>query len=156
LRDQYCALHNILLSEFHDEIDRSTFLDTTARLATSAKRVNIQDNRSTGSSAPKERRRAKRADLRMRANVTLPGDLTLESHTIDISLNGLGCRVPYALELGQSCTIELDLKKFGLDLLELQTVVRSCRQNSDGKYQAGLEFLDPPETITAMLRSLLP
>jgi len=134
------------LSNFHDEIGGS---------ATTAKRVNIQDNHSTGPSAHKERRRAKRSELRLRANVTLPGDLTLESHTIDISLSGLGCRVPYALELGQVCTIEFDLKKFGIDVLELQTIVRSCREAPDGRYQAGLEFLNPPENVTEILRTIL-
>jgi hypothetical protein len=91
----------------------------------------------------------------MRANVTLPGDLTLEAHTIDISLNGLSCRVPYALDTGQSCTIELDLKKFGSSYVELQTVVRSCRPVPDGKFEAGLEFLNTPENIMEILQTLL-
>jgi len=91
----------------------------------------------------------------MRANVTLPGDLTLEAHTIDISLNGLSCRVPYALETGQSCTIELDLKRYGGGVVELQTIVRSCRPNPEGKYQAGLEFINTPASIMEVLRTIL-
>jgi hypothetical protein len=105
--------------------------------------------------APKERRRTKRSALRMRADVTLPGDLTLEAHTIDISLSGLSCRVPYELDSGQSCTIELDFKRFGGGRVEVQTIVRSCRQNSDGKFEAGLEFLNTPENIVVILRTLL-
>lgn len=91
----------------------------------------------------------------MRANVTLPGDLTLEAHTIDMSLQGLSCRVPYVLETGQLCTIELDLKRHGGSWVELQTIVRSCRPNADGKYQAGLEFINPPAHIMEVLRTLL-
>ncbi len=93
--------------------------------------------------------------MRMRADVTLPGDLTLEAHTIDISLGGLSCRVPYALEMGQSCTVELDLKKFGSGRVEMQTIVRSCRQNPDGRFEAGLEFLNTPQNIVELLRTLL-
>jgi hypothetical protein len=107
--------------------------------------VNAYQHSSKGPLAPKERRRAKRSALRMRANVTLP----------DISLNGLSCRVPYALDTGQSCTIELDLKKFGSSYVELQTVVRSCRPVPDGKFEAGLEFLNTPENIMEILQTLL-
>ena len=67
--------------------------------------VNIHQDPLNAPIVPKERRRAKRSALRMRANVTLPGDLTLEAHTIDISLSGLSCRAPYALDAGQSCTV---------------------------------------------------
>ena len=91
----------------------------------------------------------------MRADVTLPGDLTLEAHTIDISLSGLSCRAPYALDTGQACVVELDLKKFGSGRVEMQTIVRSCRPNSDGKFEAGLEFVNTPENIKEILRSFL-
>ena len=91
----------------------------------------------------------------MRADVTLPGDITLEAHTIDVSLSGLSCRVPYSLEQGQPCTVELDLKKFGSGRVELQMVVRNCRPNPEGKFQAGLEFVNAPENIMEVLRSFL-
>lgn len=91
----------------------------------------------------------------MRANVTLPGDLTLEAHTVDISLNGLSCRVPYALEPGQVCVIELDLKRFDSGQVELQAAVRNCRESTEGKFLAGLEFLAIPNGVQEILRTLL-
>ena len=91
----------------------------------------------------------------MRANVTFPGDLTLEAHIIDISLNGLRCRVPYALEPGQTCTVELNLKRFDSGHVEMRTVVRNCEEAPEGRFQAGLEFLDTPDDIMEVLRTLL-
>lgn len=117
--------------------------------------MNTHKTPSKGPALPKERRRAKRSALRMRANVTLPGDLTLEAHTVDISLNGLSCRVPYALEPGHTCVIELDLKRFDSGQVELQATVRNCRETPEGKFLAGLEFLAIPDNIQEVLRSLL-
>ena len=117
--------------------------------------MNAQPHNETALVAPRERRAAKRSELRLRADVTLPGDLTLEAHTIDISLSGLSCRVPYALESGQTCTVELDLKRFGSGRVEVQTIVRGCRAIPDGKYQAGLEYVNVPDNVTELLRSLL-
>jgi len=91
----------------------------------------------------------------MRANVTLPGDLTIEAHTIDISLHGVGCGVPYELRAGQLCAIELDLKENGGGQVELQTIVRSCRQTADGRFEAGLEFVNVPDPIMETLRAIL-
>jgi hypothetical protein len=127
------------LSRFHDEIAL----------------VNIQPHSSKTPTVPKERRRARRTALSLRADVTLPGDLTLEAHTIDISSTGLSCRVPYVLDNGQSCTVELDLTKFGSGRVEIQTVVRACRQNNEGKLEAGLEFVNAPEYVSELLRTLV-
>jgi hypothetical protein len=125
-----------------------------ADLPATALRVTTDTQRSKQRSAA-ERRRAKRSALRMRANMTLPGDLTIESHTIDISLTGLSCRVPYMLEAGQFCSVELDLKKFGGDTVELRTTVRHCGESPDGRIQAGLEFVNPPQDVMKLLRAHL-
>jgi c-di-GMP-binding flagellar brake protein YcgR len=92
----------------------------------------------------KERRRAERAEVHLKANVTLPGDLTLESHTIDISSTGVSCHVPYALEVRQSCLLEIDLKKFRAGRFEISAVVRSCQPAENGKHKVGLEFQNAP------------
>ncbi len=106
-------------------------------------------------SGAKERRRAKRSVLRLRANVTLPGDLTIESHTIDISLTGLSFDVPYELQIAQRCLVEVDLRRFGGRQFEVVASVRSCRAKPAGKFHAGLEFSEPPAEFSATLAKVL-
>jgi hypothetical protein len=106
-------------------------------------------------SLPKERRRAKRAMLRVRADVTLPGDLTIESHTMDISTTGLSFDVPYELQVAERCVVEFDLKKMGGRRFELVAIVRNCRADPQGKFHAGLEFQAPPAELSATLEKVL-
>ena len=110
---------------------------------------------SSESRAPRERRRAKRAMLRLRADITLPGDLTIESHTMDISANGLSFDVPYELQAAQRCVVDVDLKKMGGRRFEVVAIVRNCRLSEKGQFHAGLEFQTPPADFSAVLERVL-
>ena len=94
------------------------------------------------SSAP-ERRGKQRTRLHLKADVTLPGDLTIVGHTLDISSGGMSLDVPYQLQPGQRCEIELNLAKLGgPNWVQVIAEVRHCVSSEDGHFQAGLQFVD--------------
>lgn len=99
-----------------------------------------------------ERRAARRTNLHLKADVTLPGDLTIVGHTLDISSGGLSLEVPYRLELGQRCEIELNLSKMGGPRwVQLTGEVRRCVDVDEGRFMAGLQFVDIDPALAEML-----
>jgi c-di-GMP-binding flagellar brake protein YcgR len=90
-----------------------------------------------------ERRVKPRARLHLKADVTLPGDLTIVGHTLDISASGMSLEVPYSLEPGQRCEIELNLAKLGgPSWLQVVAEVRHCTEVDNQCFEAGLQFVD--------------
>jgi c-di-GMP-binding flagellar brake protein YcgR len=108
---------------------------------------------STSTSAAKSNRRtAQRAHLHVKADVTLPGDLTIVGHTLDISAGGLSIEVPYELKLGQRCEIELNLSKMGgPKWIQVIGEVRYCSQADDDTFRAGLQFVDVDDKLKETL-----
>jgi len=99
-----------------------------------------------------ERRTKQRARLQIKADVTLPGDLTIVGHTLDISATGLSIDVPYQLEVGQHCEIELNLAKLGgPKWVQVIGEVRRCTSSGDGYFQAGLLFVDLDAKLAEVL-----
>jgi hypothetical protein len=105
-----------------------------------------------GATAQLDRRTKQRTRLQLKADVTLPGDLTIVGHTLDISSSGLSLDVPYQLEAGQRCEIELNLSKVGgPKLVRVMGEVKRCILSDEGHFQAGLPFVD----LDAQLAELL-
>lgn len=104
---------------------------------------------------PPERRNVQRAAIRLEADITLPGDLTIVSHTLDISASGISLEVPYMLESGQRCTIELDLSPFnGPKWVELIAEVRNCVPDGEDQFRAGMQFVDLPPEVAAVIAAI--
>lgn len=102
-----------------------------------------------------DRRIDTRCGMRLEADVTLPGDLTIVGHTMDLSAGGISIEVPYMLEFGQECMIELDLSALGgPSWLQLTAEVRHCRQLDGEQFIAGLRFIDPDPVMSELLSSL--
>jgi len=102
-----------------------------------------------------DRRFTTRTGLQLQADVTLPGELTIIAHTLDISLGGISLQVPYRLELGQECVIELDLSALGgPSWARLTAEVRHCAP-ADGCFRAGLQFRSVDPTLAELLDGLL-
>lgn len=109
----------------------------------------------TPSIAASERRNVQRAAIRLEADITLPGDLTIVSHTLDISANGISLEVPYMLGNGQRCSIELDLSAFnGPKWVELIAEVRNCVPDGEDQFRAGMQFVDLPPEVAAVIAAI--
>ena len=115
------------------------------------------DKRTTPKSpAPTERRVKQRSHLHIKADVTLPGDLTIVGHTLDISASGLSLNVPYKLEPGQRCEIELDLSKLGgPNWVQVVGEVKHCASSDDGHFQIGLQFVDLDAELARLLEDYI-
>lgn len=84
--------------------------------------------------------------------MTLPGDLTIVGHTLDISATGLSLDVPYRLEPGQRCEIELNLSKLGgPSWVRVVGEVKHCVSCSNERFQAGLMFVDLDARLVELL-----
>lgn len=98
------------------------------------------------------RRATDRKAMHIMADITLPGDLTIVGHTMDMSIGGLRAEVPYMLQAGQECLIELDLTHLGgPGSVKLTAEVRHCSDNGTGRFHAGMQF----KRIDAQLAELL-
>lgn len=103
----------------------------------------------------RERRQGRRKALHLRADVTLPGDLTIASHTIDLSAGGALIEVPYKLEAGALCTIEFFTAPVAaLRGAVIKAEVRHCGLRGE-RFYAGLQFLELDPAVRAALDALL-
>lgn len=103
-----------------------------------------------------DRRNSTRTCLQLQADVTLPGDLTIVGHTMDISPGGISLEVPYMLQDGQECLVELDLSALGGPAwAQLTAQVRHCAATQEGSFRAGLQFKDLDPTLAPVLDGLL-
>jgi len=102
-----------------------------------------------------ERRVAPRRAMHIMADITLPGDLTMVGHTMDMSIGGLRAEVPYVLEAGQECVVELDLTHLGgPNYLKLTAEVRHCQDNGSGRIHAGMQFKNVDAEASEILQAL--
>jgi hypothetical protein len=102
-----------------------------------------------------ERRVAPRRAMHIMADITLPGDVTIVGHTMDMSIGGLRAEVPYMLEAGQECVVELDLTHLGgPTYLKLIAEVRHCHDNGTGRIHAGMQFKNINADVAEILQAL--
>lgn len=102
-----------------------------------------------------ERRTAPRRAMHVMADITLPGDLRIVGHTMDMSIGGLRAEVPYMLDPGQECVVEIDLTHAGgPSCLKLTAEVRHCQDNGSGRIHAGLQFKNIDEETADVLHAL--
>lgn len=117
---------------------------------------NIDATRAAQDQGAAERRTSLRHSVRLQADVTLPGDLTMVAHTLDMSTGGIALDVPYMLKFGQQCLIELDLSAIGgPPWLQLRAEVRHCRQINEGRFLAGVQLVDPDPVFTELFAGML-
>jgi c-di-GMP-binding flagellar brake protein YcgR len=116
---------------------------------------NHQDSPGQQQAGQKPERRVKpRTRLHIKADVTLPGDLTIVGHTLDISAGGMSLEVPYSLEPGQRCEIELNLAKLGgPSWVQVVAEVRHCTEVDNQCFEAGLQFVDMPVQTAELLET---
>ncbi|MET0987172.1 MAG: PilZ domain-containing protein [Steroidobacteraceae bacterium] len=101
-----------------------------------------------------DRRQARRKKLHLRADVTLPGDLTIASHTVDLSAGGALIEVPYKLDIGAECTIEfVTAPVAALRGVAIKATVRHCGLRGE-RFYAGLQFPQQDPQVQAGLESL--
>lgn len=102
-----------------------------------------------------ERRIAPRKAMHIMADITLPGDMIIVGHTMDMSIGGLRAEVPYLLEAGQECIIELDLTHLGgPGYVKLTAEVRHCQDNGSGRFHAGMQFKNIDKESAEILEAL--
>ena len=102
-----------------------------------------------------ERRTSTRKAMHIMADITLPGDLTIVGHTMDMSIGGLRAEVPYLLESGQECFVELDLTHLGgPSYLKLIAEVRHCHDNGSGRFHSGMQFKNIDKETAEILEAL--
>jgi len=102
-----------------------------------------------------ERRVAVRRAMHIMADITLPGNLTIMGHTMDMSIGGLRAEVPYMLDAGQECVVELDLTHLGgPSYLKLIAEVRHCQDNGSGRVHAGMQFKNIDADTAQILQAL--
>jgi len=112
---------------------------------------NLDEPKSSGA----ERRTSSRKAMHIMADITLPGDLTIVGHTMDMSIGGLRAEVPYLLDAGQECIVELDLTHLGGPAyLKLTAEVRHCRDNGSGRFHAGMQFKNVDQEAASILEVL--
>jgi len=102
-----------------------------------------------------DRRTATRKAMHIMADITLPGDLTIVGHTMDMSIGGLRAEVPYMLDSGQECIVELDLTHLGgPGYVKLTAEVRHCHDNGSGRFHAGMQFKNIDGSAAEVLEAL--
>jgi hypothetical protein len=90
---------------------------------------------------PRERRAEARKAIRVRARITLEGEILFRADTIDLSHGGLSITSKQPLNLDQTCNVELATGVPGIAKPPvLQAVVVYCARLSEGEYRIGLRF----------------
>jgi len=91
--------------------------------------------------APSERRASSRKAIRVRARITLEGEVLFLADTIDLSRGGLSITSKQPLNLEQQCNVELATDVPGIAKPPvLQAVVVWCARLREGEYRIGLRF----------------
>jgi c-di-GMP-binding flagellar brake protein YcgR len=107
-------------------------------------------------SSKEDRRSHERKSIAIRAKVTVFGKSVLPGHTVDLSLGGAGITVPFELEQGQRCLIDLELQACGeTAAFHIPAEVRYCVQMGRTRYRAGLRFGETDAATSGFIASLL-
>jgi len=106
--------------------------------------------------APHERRANSRKALRVRARITLEGEVLFLADTVDLSQGGLSITSKQPLNLEQNCNVELATDVPGIAKPPvLQAEVVYCARMREDEYRIGLRFtfvsVEAEALITAVL-----
>jgi PilZ domain len=103
-----------------------------------------------------EQRRSSRKELRLSSIIHLSDGSVLNSHTADISRDGVGFFAPNELTVGSDCTIAVPLDACGtVALLKCVGRVVHCRKHSDELFRIGMRFLRMDEQTASIIRAAL-
>jgi hypothetical protein len=91
--------------------------------------------------APHERRATSRKAIRVRARITLEGEVLFLADTVDLSQGGLSITSKQPLNLEQKCNVELGTDVPGIAKPPvLQAAVVYCARLREDEYRIGLRF----------------
>ena len=118
--------------------------------------VHLQSSSAEGvHSSGIERRTSPRRAMHVMADITLPGEIKIAGHTMDMSIGGLRAEVPHLLDPGQECIVEIDLTHLGgPPYMKLIAEVRHCQDNGSGRFHAGMQFKNVDEDTALVLHAL--
>ena|SRR5262249_27922047 len=103
-----------------------------------------------------ERRASHRKFFSVHARVTVPGVQTLNGHTIDLSTGGVGVTVPFALEPGQDCELDIELEACGTTCaFHIGARVCYCVPRGREHFRAGMRFTRLDEATTALIAAAM-
>jgi c-di-GMP-binding flagellar brake protein YcgR len=110
---------------------------------------------STRIRVPNERRRERREGIAVHATVRVPGRDDLRGHTVDLSRGGASVSVPFALALGQQCSIDLELEACGITgSFHIPAEVRYCVEMDVCRHRVGLRFGVMDQQTSGLLDAL--
>ena len=103
-----------------------------------------------------ERREARRQSVGIRAKITVPGMSVLPAHTVDLSRGGASITLPFQLELGQKCLIDLELAACGrTSVFHIPAEIRYCVPMGTSRFRAGLRFGEVDAETDALIAAAL-
>jgi c-di-GMP-binding flagellar brake protein YcgR len=103
-----------------------------------------------------ERRESARKSVGIRAKVTVPGKSVLPAHTVDLSRTGASITLPFQLESGQKCLIDLELAACGMtSIFHIPAEVRYCVQMAPSRFRAGVRFGEVDPATAALIAAAL-
>ena len=103
-----------------------------------------------------EQRRTPRKELRLSTIVRLSDGTILNSHTADVSRDGIGFFAPHALKVDSECTLSVPIDACGtVALLRLVGRVVHCRQQSEDQFRIGVRFVRMDEETASILHAAL-
>jgi hypothetical protein len=103
-----------------------------------------------------ERREARRMSVGIRAKITVPGMSVLPAHTVDLSRGGASITLPFQLELGQKCLIDLELAACGCtSVFHIPAQIRYCVPIGTARFRAGLLFGEVDAETDALIAAAL-
>lgn len=105
---------------------------------------------------PRERRADSRKAIRVRARITLEGEILFLADTIDLSHGGLSITSKQPLNLEQQCNVELATGVPGIAKPPvLQATVVYCARLREGEYRIGLRFTFVSVEAEALIAAVL-
>lgn len=105
---------------------------------------------------PRERRANSRKAIRVRARITLEGDILFLANTIDLSQGGLSVTSKQPLNLEQNCNVELAAGVPGVAKPPvLQAEVVYCARLREDEYRIGLRFTFVSIEAEALINAVL-
>lgn len=105
---------------------------------------------------PRERRANSRKAIRVRARITLEGDVLFLADTIDLSQGGLSITSKQPLNLEQTCNVELASGVPGIAKPPVvQGAVVYCARMREDEYRIGLRFTFVSSEAEALINAVL-
>lgn len=103
-----------------------------------------------------DHRRTSRKELRLSAIIRLNDGSVLNSHTADISRDGIGFFAPKELSVGSDCALSVPIDACGtVAVLKLVGRVVHCRKQSEELFRIGMQFIRMDEQTAAIVCAAL-